>query len=82
MLNTQQSNYSGMLLRISVMNKDYAYFRWVNTNSVTMVTTTLLVQFVTGTSSMPFEGFKALKGSNGPKLFTIDYVGEPDSLPR
>ena len=31
---------------------------------------------------MPFEGFKALKGSNGPKLFTIDNVGEPESLPR
>lgn len=41
-----------------------------------------LLQFVTGTSSMPFEGFKALKGSNGPKLFTIDNVGEPESLPR
>ena len=42
----------------------------------------ILVQFVTGTSSMPFEGFKALKGSNGPKLFTIDNVGDPESLPR
>ena len=31
---------------------------------------------------MPFEGFKALKGSNGPKLFTIDNVGDPESLPR
>lgn len=52
------------------------------TSNLVTIVTIILVQFVTGTSSMPFEGFKALKGSNGPKLFTIDNVGEPESLPR
>lgn len=39
-------------------------------------------QFVTGTSSVPYEGFKALRGSNGPKKFTIEKWGSEDSLPR
>ena len=39
-------------------------------------------QFVTGTSSVPFEGFRALKGSSGPKKFNIELWGEPHSLPR
>ena len=29
-------------------------------------------QFVTGTSSIPFEGFRALRGSNSLQKFTID----------
>ena len=41
-----------------------------------------LVQFVTGTSSVPFEGFKALWGSNGPKRFTIEFFNDIKSLPR
>ena len=32
-----------------------------------------LLQFITGTSSIPLEGFKGLKGSDGTnQLFTID----------
>jgi len=41
-----------------------------------------LLQFVTGTSSVPFEGFRALRGSNGPKRFCIDYFSDIKSLPR
>uniref|UniRef100_A0A914CD15 HECT-type E3 ubiquitin transferase n=3 Tax=Acrobeloides nanus TaxID=290746 RepID=A0A914CD15_9BILA len=41
-----------------------------------------LLQFVTGTSSIPFEGFKALRGSNGPRKFTIEKWGHEESLPR
>ena len=37
---------------------------------------------MTGTSSVPFEGFKALRGSNGPKRFTIDFFSDVNSLPR
>ena len=37
---------------------------------------------MTGTSSVPFEGFKALRGSNGPKRFTIDFFNDIKSLPR
>ncbi|KAK5980759.1 HECT domain-containing protein [Trichostrongylus colubriformis] len=41
-----------------------------------------LLQFVTGTSSVPFEGFAMLRGSNGPKRFTIEKWGEESALPR
>jgi E3 ubiquitin-protein ligase HECW2 len=41
-----------------------------------------LLQFVTGTSALPAEGFKALRGSNGPKKFTIEKWGDEKSLPR
>ncbi|KAK6047406.1 HECT-domain protein, partial [Cooperia oncophora] len=39
-------------------------------------------RFVTGTSSIPFEGFAMLRGSNGPKRFTIEKWGEESALPR
>ena len=41
-----------------------------------------LLQFVTGTSSLPHEGFAALRGYNGPKRFSIEKWGEITSLPR
>ncbi|XP_017785815.1 PREDICTED: E3 ubiquitin-protein ligase HECW2-like isoform X3 [Nicrophorus vespilloides] len=41
-----------------------------------------LLQFVTGTSSIPFEGFAALRGSIGPRKFCIEKWGKPNSLPR
>ncbi|XP_077977948.1 E3 ubiquitin-protein ligase HECW2-like [Glandiceps talaboti] len=41
-----------------------------------------LIQFVTGTSSIPYEGFAALRGSNGPRKFCIEKWGKISSLPR
>ena len=41
-----------------------------------------LLQFVTGTSRVPMNGFKELYGSIGPQLFTIEQWGTPDKLPR
>ena len=41
-----------------------------------------LLQFVTGTSSIPYEGFSALRGSNGPRKFCIEKWGKTVSLPR
>ncbi|XP_076349149.1 E3 ubiquitin-protein ligase HECW2-like isoform X1 [Tachypleus tridentatus] len=41
-----------------------------------------MLQFVTGTSSIPYEGFSALRGSNGPRKFCIEKWGKPTSLPR
>ncbi|XP_052129887.1 E3 ubiquitin-protein ligase HECW2 isoform X2 [Frankliniella occidentalis] len=41
-----------------------------------------LLQFVTGTSSIPYEGFAALRGSTGPRKFCIEKWGKPNSLPR
>ena len=41
-----------------------------------------LLQFVTGTSSIPYEGFGALRGPNGLKRFCIERWGDTSNLPR
>ncbi|KAJ8003695.1 hypothetical protein DPEC_G00150990 [Dallia pectoralis] len=41
-----------------------------------------LLQFVTGTSSIPYEGFASLRGSNGPRRFCVEKWGKVSSLPR
>ncbi|XP_027147480.1 E3 ubiquitin-protein ligase HECW2 isoform X2 [Larimichthys crocea] len=41
-----------------------------------------LLQFVTGTSSIPYEGFASLRGSNGPRRFCVEKWGKVTSLPR
>ena len=43
---------------------------------------TKLLQFVTGTSRVPMNGFKELYGSNGPRKFCIEYWGPPDGTPN
>lgn len=41
-----------------------------------------LLQFTTGTSKVPVNGFKDLQGSDGPRRFTIEKAGEPTHLPK
>lgn len=41
-----------------------------------------LLQFVTGTSRVPMNGFRELYGSNGLQWFTIEKWGAADMLPR
>ncbi|XP_041367636.1 E3 ubiquitin-protein ligase NEDD4-like isoform X2 [Gigantopelta aegis] len=41
-----------------------------------------LLQFVTGTSRVPMNGFAELYGSNGPQMFTIEKWGNSSQLPR
>ncbi|CAD6188549.1 unnamed protein product [Caenorhabditis auriculariae] len=41
-----------------------------------------LLLFVTGSSSVPFEGFAALRGTNGANKFCIERWGDDDALPR
>ncbi|KAI5857099.1 hypothetical protein BZA05DRAFT_166177 [Tricharina praecox] len=41
-----------------------------------------LLQFTTGTSRIPVNGFKDLQGSDGPRRFTIEKAGEPGQLPK
>ena len=41
-----------------------------------------LLQFVTGTSRLPMNGFRELVGCNGPRLFTIQRWGKHNQLPR
>ncbi|GAA5919353.1 hypothetical protein JCM1841_004358 [Sporobolomyces salmonicolor] len=41
-----------------------------------------LLQFTTGTSRTPVNGFKDLQGSDGPRLFTLEKSGETTQLPK
>ena len=41
-----------------------------------------LLQFATGTSRIPVNGFKDLQGSDGPRRFTIEKSGEINHLPK
>ena len=41
-----------------------------------------LLQFTTGTSRIPVNGFKDLQGSDGPRRFTIEKAGDPTNLPK
>jgi E3 ubiquitin-protein ligase NEDD4-like len=43
---------------------------------------TSFLQFVTGTSRLPMNGFRELWGSSGPQLFTIEKWGDRTKLPR
>ena len=41
-----------------------------------------LLQFVTGTSRLPIQGFRELHGSDGLRKFTIEKTGGVDALPK
>lgn len=41
-----------------------------------------LLQFATGTSRIPVNGFKDLQGSDGPRRFTIEKAGDVNALPK
>ncbi|KAL6859634.1 HECT domain-containing protein [Trichoderma novae-zelandiae] len=41
-----------------------------------------LLQFTTGTSRIPVNGFKDLQGSDGPRRFTIEKAGDLTNLPK
>jgi len=41
-----------------------------------------LLQFTTGTSRIPVNGFKDLQGSDGPRRFTIEKAGDLTQLPK
>ena len=41
-----------------------------------------LLQFTTGTSRIPVNGFKDLQGSDGPRRFTVEKSGDPVALPK
>lgn len=59
---------------------------WEIVDSYTSEMRARLLQFVTGSSRVPIQGFKALQGStgaNGPRLFTLQVVDAPvENLPK
>lgn len=57
-------------------------FRHFEEVSCSIVLQLSFLQFVTGTSSIPYEGFASLRGSNGPRRFCVEKWGKITSLPR
>ena len=54
---------------------------WQIAHDLTQQEKALLMLFVTGTSKIPLEGFKALQGANGVNPFTIQKGDGTDALP-
>jgi len=55
---------------------------WNVVSNLTREEKAKLIQFVTGTSKVPLDGFKALQGMSGPQKFQIHRVrGRQDRLP-
>ena len=54
---------------------------WSIAHDMTQQEKALLMLFVTGTSKIPLEGFKALQGANGINPFTIQKAEGADTLP-
>ena len=41
-----------------------------------------ILQFATGTTRLPVNGFDGLRGLGGRRRFTIENAGDPDQLPK
>ena len=54
---------------------------WQIVSEFTQQEKALLLLFVTGTSKIPLEGFKALQGTNGVTRFTLQKANGVDQLP-
>lgn len=71
------SEYTGYTAASSVIQ-----WFWEVVNAFNKEDMARLLQFVTGTSKVPLEGFKALQGISGPQRFQIHKAyGAPDRLP-
>ncbi|PVU96062.1 hypothetical protein BB559_002515 [Furculomyces boomerangus] len=55
---------------------------WLCVKNMDSERRTRLMQFTTGTSRIPVNGFKDLQGSDGPRRFTIEKSGDINSLPK
>lgn len=71
--NTVYKNYSE--------NDQVVQWFWQIVESLSAEEKSRLLQFVTGTSRVPVNGFKDLHGSDGPRKFCIEKVNSLDKLP-
>ncbi|KAK4704406.1 hypothetical protein P7C70_g1799, partial [Phenoliferia sp. Uapishka_3] len=55
---------------------------WETIQSWPMEKRSRLLQFTTGTSRTPVNGFRDLQGSDGPRKFTIEKAGVAGALPK
>uniref|UniRef100_A0A3B4AYG4 HECT-type E3 ubiquitin transferase n=1 Tax=Periophthalmus magnuspinnatus TaxID=409849 RepID=A0A3B4AYG4_9GOBI len=63
-----------------LFNPYYGLFEYSANDTYTVQISPM--SFVTGTSSIPYEGFAALRGSNGPRRFCVEKWGKVTALPR
>ncbi|KAF5728469.1 E3 ubiquitin-protein ligase UPL1 isoform X1 [Tripterygium wilfordii] len=71
------TEYTGYTAASSVVQ-----WLWEVVNAFSKEDMARLLQFVTGTSKVPLEGFKALQGISGPQRFQIHKAyGAPERLP-
>ncbi|KAH9842411.1 ubiquitin-protein ligase [Rhodofomes roseus] len=64
------------------VNDDVVQWFWKCVRSWPPERKSRLLQFATGTSRIPVNGFKDLQGSDGPRRFTIEKSGDPSQLPK
>ncbi|EIN08066.1 HECT-domain-containing protein [Punctularia strigosozonata HHB-11173 SS5] len=64
------------------MNDEVIQWFWKCVKSWPPERKSRLLQFATGTSRIPVNGFKDLQGSDGPRRFTIEKAGDPSQLPK
>ncbi|KZT60478.1 HECT-domain-containing protein [Calocera cornea HHB12733] len=64
------------------MNDEVIQWFWKCVRSWQPERKSRLLQFATGTSRIPVNGFKDLQGSDGPRRFTIEKSGDPNGLPK
>ena len=63
-------------------NDEVVQFFWQTVRSWDGEQKSRLLQFTTGTSRIPVNGFKDLQGSDGPRRFTIEKAGDIGNLPK
>lgn len=73
-VNTQYEGYS--------RDSEIILWFWEIMETFDQRTRALFIQFVTGTSRVPPEGFAGLKGINGPSKFTINRDFNQTHLPK
>ena len=64
------------------MNDEVIQWFWKCIRALPTERKSRLLQFTTGTSRIPVNGFKDLQGSDGPRRFTIEKSGDPSQLPK
>ncbi|KAI9566487.1 hypothetical protein HD554DRAFT_2116307 [Boletus coccyginus] len=74
---TKHTDYRGY-----EMNDEVIQWFWKCIRSWPPERKSRLLQFATGTSRIPVNGFKDLQGSDGPRRFTIEKSGDPSQLPK
>jgi E3 ubiquitin-protein ligase NEDD4 len=64
------------------VNDEVIQWFWKSVRSWPPERKSRLLRFATGTTRIPVNGFKDLRGSDGPQRFTIEKAGDLDQLPK